>query len=82
MISKKEIVRGMDSLDERICDLRYDFNLLNKRYDALLDKFNALAKVVLKEERVGRPKKEEVKEVKKVGRPRKNVQRVDFAKKK
>lgn len=50
MISKKEIVRGMDSLDERICDLRYDFNLLNKRYDALLDKFNALSKIVLNRE--------------------------------
>lgn len=82
MASKKEMMRYIESLDERICDLRYDFNLMNKRYDALLDKYNTLAKVVIKN-KVGRPKKVEVKAVekKKVGRPRKDAKRVDFAKK-
>ena len=79
MISKKEIVRGMDSLDERITDMSYDINTLSKNYEELLARVNSLAG---QRNKVGRPKKLEVKEVKKVGRPRKNVQRVDFAKKK
>lgn len=78
MVSKKEILRFIESLDERICDLRYDLNLSNKRYDALLDKYNTLAEVVLKDKATS--SKSESK--KKVGRPRKEDKRVDFAKKK
>lgn len=81
MVSKKEMMRFIESLDERICDLRYDLNLSNKRYDALLDKYNTLAKVVLKD-KTTRRKKVEAAPKRKVGRPRKDASRVDFAKKK
>lgn len=81
MVSKKEMMRFIESLDERICDLRYDLNLSEKRYDALLDKYNTLAKVVLKD-KATRHKKVEDAPKRKPGRPRKDAGRVDFAKKK
>ena len=81
MISKKEMMRFIESLDERICDLRYDLNLSEKRYDALLDKYNTLAKVVLKDKATHRKKVEDAPK-RKPGRPRKDAGRVDFAKKK
>lgn len=81
MVSKKTMMRFIESLDERICDLRYDLNLSNKRYDALLDKYNTLAKVVLKDKAARRKKVEDAPK-RKVGRPRKEDKRVDFAKKK
>lgn len=81
MVSKKKLLLYIDSLDERICDLRYDLNLSEKRYDALLDKYNTLAKVVLKDKATRRKKVEDAPR-RKVGRPRKEDKRVDFAKKK
>ena len=78
MVSKKTMMRYIESLDERICDLRYDLNLSEKRYDTLLDKYNTLAKVVLK----GKATNSKSEPKKKVGRPRKVVERPDFAKKK
>lgn len=81
MVSKKTIMRYIESLDDQICDLRYDLKLSNKRYDALLDKYNTLAKVVLKD-KATRRKKVEDDPKHKVGRPRKEDKRVDFAKKK
>lgn len=80
MVSKKEMLRFIESLDDRICDLRYDLNLSEKRYETLLDKYNTLAKVVL--EKTPRSKKVEESTKRKPGRPHKDAGRVDFAKKK
>ena len=73
MVSKKELLERTECLDERICDLRYDLNLALKR-------ITELERARIKSENKQTAKKSEPK--KKVGRPRKEVKRVDFAKKK
>ncbi len=79
MTSKKQMAAQIDCIDERVIDLYYEINVINKK---LLDISARLDKLSSKQpkRKVGRPRKEEPK--RKVGRPRKDAKRADFAKKK
>lgn len=59
MISKRDLMNYIESLDDRICDLRYDHNLL-------LKKFTELEAALVANKKGEKPAK------RKVGRPRKN----------
>lgn len=84
MVSKKTIMRYIESLDDQICDLRYDLKLALKRITELeRARIKKEVKKTVKVKRgVGRPKKVEEPVERKPGRPRKDAGRVDFAKKK
>ena len=70
MISKRYLYERVEGIDDRIADLRYDLNLAYKKISELESAINK-----------NKPKKV-VAVKRKPGRPRKEVKRVDFAKKK